>query len=242
MTSAALSQQTIRFRGRSFLALVLAPELPLSGWLEDVDAWSARSPGFFLTRPIVLDVSGLELSRQDLTQLIADLHGREIRIMGIEGADPGWLGLGMPPAMRGGRPAGIIEAVETPKVVAPVAAPQAAPEPVRAPAPSLLIDSPVRSGQSIIHTEGDVTVMGSIASGAEVIAGGSIHVYGAIRGRAIAGSVGHAQARIFCRKLEAELLAIDGLYKTADDMPHDLRGRAVQAWLEGDTIRMTSLD
>lgn len=242
MTSAALPQQSIRFRGRSFLALVLAPELPLGDWLDQVDAWSARSPGFFLTRPIVLDVTGLELARQDLTTLVADLHGRDIRVMGIEGADPGWLGLGMPPALRGGRPAGIIEVVETPKADAVAPRPVAAPEPLRVPTQSLIIDSPVRSGQSIIHTEGDVTVMGSIASGAEVIAGGSIHVYGAIRGRAIAGSVGHAQARIFCRKLEAELLAIDGLYKTADDMQPDLRGRAVQAWLEEDTIKMIALD
>ena len=63
-----------------------------------------------------------------------------------------------------------------------------------------------------------MTVVGSVASGAEVVAGGSIHVYGTLRGRAIAGSTGNADARIFCRKLEAELLAIDGLYRTADDM------------------------
>ena len=60
--------------------------------------------------------------------------------------------------------------------------------------------------------------MGSVASGAEVIAGGSIHVYGTLRGRAIAGLTGNSRARIFCRKLEAELLAIDGVYQTADDM------------------------
>ena len=84
--------------------------------------------------------------------------------------------------------------------------------------PSLLIDHPVRSGQSIVFEKGDVTVVGSVASGAEVIAGGSIHVYGALRGRAIAGLTGNNRARIFCRRLEAELLAIDGVYQTADDM------------------------
>ena len=84
--------------------------------------------------------------------------------------------------------------------------------------PSLLIDQPVRSGQSIVFEKGDVTIVGSVASGAEVIAGGSIHVYGTLRGRAIAGLAGNTRARIFCRRLEAELLAIDGVYQTADDM------------------------
>jgi septum site-determining protein MinC len=84
--------------------------------------------------------------------------------------------------------------------------------------------------------------VGSVASGAEVIAGGSIHVYGALRGRAIAGAAGNAGARIFCHKLEAELLAIDGLYKVAEDMDGGLRSRPVQAWLEGDSIIITALN
>jgi septum site-determining protein MinC len=74
------------------------------------------------------------------------------------------------------------------------------------------------------------------------MAGGSIHVYGALRGRAIAGMLGNPQARIFCRRLEAELLAIDGLYRTAEDMDPTLRGRPVQAWLDRDSIVMAPLD
>ena len=80
-----------------------------------------------------------------------------------------------------------------------------------------MIEQPVRSGQSVVFEKGDVTIVGSVASGAEVMAGGSIHVYGTLRGRAVAGSRGNRRARIFCRRLEAELLAIDGLYRTADD-------------------------
>jgi septum site-determining protein MinC len=255
VSAAALPQQSIRFRGRSFLALVLAPELPLSNWLDQVDAWASQSPGFFLSRPLVLDVTGLGLSRPDLSGLVAELAGRDIRVMGIEGTEPGALDATLPPALSGGRPAGIVEPVKAraespvPQPVLPAEAPtpiQAAAEMTsegqRTASVSLILEQPVRSGQSIIHVDGDVTVMGSIASGAEVIAGGSIHVYGAIRGRAIAGSLGNSGARIFCRKLEAELLAIDGLYKTADDMKPDLRGRPVQAWLEDDTIKLTVLD
>jgi septum site-determining protein MinC len=94
----------------------------------------------------------------------------------------------------------------------------------------------------VIFPEGDVTVIGSVASGAEIIAGGSVHIYGALRGRALAGSVGNPEARIFCRRLEAELLAIDGVYKTADDMAPELRGQAVQLWLDGDSIMAERLN
>jgi len=106
---------------------------------------------------------------------------------------------------------------------------------------SIVIREPVRSGQSVIFPEGDVTVIGSVASGAEVIAGGSVHIYGTLRGRAMAGSIGNASARIFCRKLEAELVAIDGIYKMAEDMAPNLRGQAVQLWLEDDAIMAEKL-
>jgi len=107
---------------------------------------------------------------------------------------------------------------------------------------SLLIDQPVRSGQSIVFEKGDVSIVGSVASGAEVIAAGSVHVYGALRGRAIAGLTGNHDARIFCRRLEAELLAIDGVYQTADDMDAALRGKPVQAWLAGEVMKLATLD
>jgi len=107
--------------------------------------------------------------------------------------------------------------------------------------PSLIIETPIRSGQSVVFPEGDVTVLGSVASGAEIVAGGSIHIYGTLRGRAIAGSIGNANARIFCQKLEAELVAIDGLYKTAEDIESQSRGRPVQFWLEGDALRTAAL-
>jgi septum site-determining protein MinC len=96
----------------------------------------------------------------------------------------------------------------------------------------LLIESTIRSGQSVIFPHGDVTVLGSVSSGAEVVAGGSVHVYGALRGRAMAGSMGNARARIFCSRNEAELISIDGYYRTAEEMDATLRNRPVQCWLE----------
>ncbi|MBO0661066.1 septum site-determining protein MinC [Jiella sp. MQZ9-1] len=250
MTKTLTDTRPIRLKGRSFLAIVLSPELPFHNWLERLDDLAARSTGFFLGRPIVLDVEGLDITQADLKDLLGELGERGVRVMGIEGARGSLIGANMPPLMKGGRPAGDIEPESDP-VAEPAAkgkpAEQAAkPEPaieVHSPrvTSSIVITEPVRSGQSIIFPEGDVTILGSVASGAEIVAGGSIHVYGTLRGRALAGSIGNASARIFCRKLEAELLAIDGLYKMPDDMDPKHRGQAVTVWLEGDTIKAETL-
>jgi septum site-determining protein MinC len=106
----------------------------------------------------------------------------------------------------------------------------------------LMIEQPVRSGQTIVYPEGDVTILGSIASAAEVIAGGSIHVYGALRGRAIAGNQDNPKARLFCRHFEPELIAINGLYCTAEEIDPSLLKQPVQAWLDGNTINMAVME
>ncbi|WP_331375864.1 septum site-determining protein MinC [Sinorhizobium chiapasense] len=250
MTKVLTDTRSIRIKGRSFLALVLSPELPLDGWLTRLDDLASRSAGFFLGRPVVLDVEDIEFDRTQLKALIGELAKRNVRIMGIEGGRPSLFEPGMPPAMKGGRPAPDFEVPSADLTAEPAKSGHGKPaEPVvRAEAqvvramPSIIIKEPVRSGQSVIFPEGDVTVVGSVASGAEIIAGGSVHIYGTLRGRALAGSVGNASARIFCRKLEAELLAIDGVYKTADDMAPHLRGQAVQLWLEGDSIMAERLN
>jgi septum site-determining protein MinC len=238
VTAATKPRQSLRFRGRSFLALVLAPEAPQEGWLKELDDWSRRSPGFFAGRPVVLDVSELKPDKAGLHGLLAELEERKIRLMGVEGTKGSWLGTGMPPLIGGGRQVDIAEVADQPPPKAERAAVQA---PHQGPN-ALVIDCPVRSGQSVVFPQGDVTIIGHVASGAEVIAGGSIHVYGALRGRAIAGSNGNPRARIFCRKLEAELVAIDGLYRTADETEQDIRGGPAQIWLEGDAIIIAALN
>ncbi|WP_337181137.1 septum site-determining protein MinC [Shinella sp.] len=246
MTDVLTQPRPIRLKGRSFLALALTPELPFADWLRRLDDLAARSAGFFLRRPVVLDVEGLDIDRAELRDLVDQLNARNVRVMGIEGARSSLLGPDMPPAMTDGRPAADIEApADEPAEPMETARPVKAAAPVavaQAPStPSLVVSRPVRSGQSIFFPEGDVTIIGSVASGAEIVAGGSIHVYGPLRGRALAGSAGNAGARIFCRKLEAELIAIDGFYKTADDMDPDLRGKPAQIWLEGETIKAATL-
>src|SRR5829696_7040740 len=111
-------------------------------------------------------------------------------------------------------------------------------------APCLIIDNSVRSGQVIDYPDGDVTV-GSVSSGAEIVAGGSIHVYGTLRGRALAGTAGDPSARIFCRRFQPELLAINGSYRLADNFTAEqaeLRDRPVQARLEGTKMSLMPLD
>ena len=227
------TRQLVRMRGRSYVAFVFSPVVPVAGWLEEVDATLARSPGFFIGKPVVLDLSAVELSQPAITHLLGSLEQRNIRVLGIEGVDADRLTAGMPPLLTGGRPTVLIQ--NEPKKVE--AKPEAKPKPN-----SLLLESPVRSGQSIIFAEGDVTVLGSVGSGAEIVAGGSIHIYGTLRGRAMAGVNGNSAARIYCQKIEAELLAIDGYYQTAEDIDASLRNRPAQAWLDGDIMRITPLN
>jgi septum site-determining protein MinC len=125
-----------------------------------------------------------------------------------------------------------------PAAPAPVAAPPAG----AAPQPGRMQTSNVRSGQQLYAENCDLTVMATVGAGAEVIADGSIHIYGTLRGRALAGAQGNTTARIFCRDFHAELVAIAGHYKVLDDVPDTLRGKAVQVWLEQDQIKIAALD
>jgi septum site-determining protein MinC len=264
----AQTQQSIRFRGRSFLAFALTPEPPVADWLAELDKVIRNSTGFFLGKPVILDLSAVKLSEQAILHLIEQLAERGIRVMGLEGADPSVIGPKLPPVLMGGRPGGeeraaqpaaptpardvpdatpVATADATPgSTQAPAAPSEAAPAvPVTPPRPepaSMLVETPVRSGQSIIFPFGEVTVLGSVASGAEIVAGGSIHIYGALRGRAMAGSSGDPRARIFCSRNEAELLAIDGYYQTAESMDARMRGRAVQVRLEAAGLNVEALD
>jgi septum site-determining protein MinC len=212
------------------MAFVLSPDAPLKDWLAELDAQIERSATFFAGRPIVVDLSSIPQGDPDLDTLFDALQARGIRVIGAEGTDgltPAIQGVGGP--LIGGRPLGVYEVPED--------EPDAPPPPEPS---SMTLDAPVRSGQTILFPPGDLTVNGSVASGAEIMAGGSIHVYGTLRGRAIAGVTGNQHARIFCSKLDAELISIDGLYMTADDM-ENFRGKSIHARLEGSSIIITEI-
>jgi septum site-determining protein MinC len=258
VSSESLKLPKILIRGRSFMALIVAPEAPLEPWLEALDEQMSRSAGFFADRPIVANLAAINDGNQNLGEVLDALASRDLRIVGLEGVDPallsgtGWERL---PKLAQGREMraqamadrevivpGAAEPVVEPVVELEPAAAAAAEDAQSARPASLLIDRAVRSGQSIVFEDGDIIVVGSVSSGAELIAGGSIHVYGSLRGRAIAGIRTGGTARIFCRKLMAELIAIDGIYDMAEHWGDNRHGCAVQVELDADRLKVSPLE
>jgi septum site-determining protein MinC len=173
-------------------------------------------------------------------EVIAALESRGLRLVAVEGVDPMWLPLRLTPLPGSPMPIGMFSADDKAPSRPAVRSSRFKLDtpPDEKPPASLLLEEPLRSGQSLVFPQGDVTIIGSVASGAEVVAGGSIHVYGTLRGRAFAGTNGNPKARIFCNRFDAELLVIDGLYKTADDFEPDLRNAQVQARLDRDVLNI----
>jgi septum site-determining protein MinC len=217
------------FKARSYMAFVFAPQPPIVEWLAELDANLARSDGFFANHAVALDLSAVQLSPCAIAHLVANLAERNIRILGIEGlkdADAAVLPPGLPPVLRNGRGGQTLELLKPNAAAASPQSPAGDPPfvPLKPQETSLLIQDPVRSGQSVVFIEGDITILGSVASGAEIVAGGN------------------ARARIFCHRAEPELLAIDCYYKTADDIEASLRCRPVQAWLDGGTVKISAMN
>src|SRR5262249_59168147 len=141
----------------------------------------------------------VSLNEPQIGELIKELTERGIRVMALEGIEADGIGVSLPPVLKKGRPATGAVPPSSEKSVGARRSPRQEPS-------SLLIESPIRPGQSIIFPNADLTVLGSLASGAEVVAGGSLPIYSRPRGPPMAGSSGNARARIFCSKNEAELV------------------------------------
>ncbi|MDQ1901596.1 septum site-determining protein MinC [Paracoccus sp. WLY502] len=221
-------------RGRFLTVLTLRID---SGIADDrfhaqLEEQLGRTPQFFSGAPVVLDLGqapGLHDTSRIRT-LVDKLRQQELQVFGVQNAagfDPAALrDLGLI-AVNTGRDAPL------PRQSDPV---QAAAPP--RPAETKVIRSPVRSGQMIVAEQGDLTVIGSVASGAELIAAGNIHVYGILRGRAMAGCHGNENAHIFCQSLDAELVAIAGLYQTSESLDDAARQRCTHIYLENEKLRM----
>lgn len=207
-----------------------------------------RAPGFLRFAPIVIGLQDLQAGPEqvDFRALVEGLHGLEIVPIGTIGGSPGLrqaaLAAGLPPIRAAG---GSREGEET-----PLALPEAAPAPAPAPAApsfkgsgraSLLVTEPVRSGQRIYAQDADLIVTATVNPGAEVIADGNIHVYGTLRGRAVAGAADNAEARIFALNFDPELIAIAGYYAVREGLGEAPIGRGVQVRLEGEEMRFEAL-
>jgi septum site-determining protein MinC len=234
-------------RGRNVLVLVVAPEFPVGDWFDALDGLMREAPAMLADRPVVVDLGAtLAQGGPDAVGLVLDgLEARNLKLVGADGVErrslpARWKRLGT--RLQGRDLA--LDGLSPREVGDAKPAEAAAPEPSEAEPTALLIDRQVRSGESIVFPGGDVTIVGSVSSGAEVLAGGSIHVYGALRGRAVAGLRTGARggARIFCRKLEAELIGVDQLYRTAEHWGQGLHGRAVQVFCDRGSLRLMAMD
>jgi septum site-determining protein MinC len=225
-------------RGRFLTAIVLQiARRPDAEFFKALEATLARAPHLFSNAPFVLDLDqAVSIAPSfDFNRLVRELRSRNVALIGVQN--------GTIEQNRAALGAGLITLQGGSDLPAPGkkrnGAASAAEE--EAASRALLVTEPVRSGQRIFSDKGDLVVVGSVSSGAELIARGNIHVYGRMRGRALAGVNGDSKARIFCQSLEAELIAIAGLYKTSDEIPPSLRSQCVQAVLEENALRIERL-
>ena len=240
--------------GQVGIANLRVRTLDVARLAEEMRSRVTRAPKLFERAAVILDFGGLaELPDTTTAQALIDA-------LRDAGAQPVALAWGSPAN------AALAESLDLPVLskfraqyenadAAPAPAPsRAAPEPAAPPPaakaapaaaavePGLVQAGSVRSGQQLYAQNRDLTVLSSVGAGAEVIADGSIHIYGPLRGRALAGAQGSATARIFCRSFHAELVAVAGHYKVLDDIPRELHGKAVQVWLEHDELKIAALE
>lgn len=235
---APATSTSFQLRGKLFTAVTLLPEggVPDAAFYAALDEQLQKTPQFFNNAPVILDLqSAPTLARtEDLRRVVDLLRERKLSAFGVQNARPAQL--------TAAQEAGLISVTtgnDTPLRVPRTEKKGAAKPPP--PKPGKIITTPVRSGQTIIADQGDLVVLAPVSSGAELVAAGNIHVYGRLRGRAMAGAYGDTRARIFCGKLEAELLAVAGLYRTSDSLEDALLGQGVQAFLDGNKLCVEAL-
>lgn len=192
-------------------------------------------PQLFVNSPLVVDCSTLgdacqRLDFQVLREAIVDLGFIPVGIRNIPDACQEQAVLAGWAVLRPVRQSAI------PRTGRP-----AVQEPVAAGKSIEVIERPVRSGQQVYFPDGDIVVLQHTSAGSEILAGGSVHVYGSLRGRVLAGIHGDTSARIFCQKLEAELVAIAGNYRLLDEIETDLKGQPAMVWLEGEKLRIAPM-
>jgi len=211
----------------------------------------AAAPALFERAALCLDLSPLDhdIAAADLRALLEAIRRTGLLPVGLAHGTPAVdslareLDLPVLTQFRAQQSYGA--AVSAVKAAAAPPPPPAAPAaPLAAPAteaivaiPALMHHRPVRSGQRIYARHRDLVVTSAVGAGAEVMADGCVHVYGTLRGRAMAGVQGEVTARVFCHEFNAELVSVAGVFRVFETIPPDLAGKPVQAWLDGDDLR-----
>lgn len=243
--------ESFRLRASNYSLLTLRL---LTGRIEEVlpalgDQFQ-KAPGFLRFAPIAIGLDDLGDDRVDFPALIQGLRALEILPIGVTGGTQmqraAAAGAGLPTL----RPTGQKETeVQAPAPVAappvamnpPPAAAAATPPPMAAAARTLVVDQNIRAGQRV-HAQGaDLVVIGTVNAGAEVIADGNVHIYGALRGRAVAGAGEDSEARIFAQIFDPELVAIAGFYAVRDGLSGTPIGRGAIVRLEGEQLRFSPI-
>ena len=247
--SAARNKAVFEFKSATLPLVAVILKTPRLDVLADaLDAQLADSPDFFEQEPVVIDLSLLQEAQDDgdidfaaLRSLLARHQTQPIAVRGgnaEQNAAARAAGLSvaaMPaaPAPRAPAPPAEAPASEAPQIVREVPVPANG---------TLLIDKPLRSGQQVYARGGDVVVTAVVSFGAEVIADGNVHVYAPLRGKAIAGARGNTEARIFSTCMEAQLVAIAGIYRTNEvPLPDTVLGKPAQVSLDGKKIAIDAI-
>lgn len=208
-----------------------------------------QAPGFFRDIPLIISLEKYEgpSSELDFFQIIGICRRHNIHVVGVRGGDDDQRRLARNASLAL-LPAGTQrEAPAAPTPEAPVPEPQASEAVATSlaasgPVAAKIVTQPVRSGQQVYAPEGDLVILAPVQAGAEVLAAGNIHVYGPLRGRALAGVHGLESARVFCQSLEAELVSIAGHYKISEDLQDNGWKIPVQIQLRDDLLMVTPLE
>lgn len=226
-------------QGAVFTVMVMrAALLRDPAFAEELTRQIERSPRFFLNAPVVLDLREAAgfTTAEEFAEARDILRMHTLMLVGVQNA--------LPDQVAAAAAAGL--ATFAPSATQPGRRPP--PEPREAVAPAAaaatatrgqLVVQPVRSGTQLYARGGDLVVVAPVSPGAEIVADGNIHVYGALRGRALAGASGDREARIFCSRLEAELVSIAGRYLVSEQLPPEQHGAAVQIALVDDVLTIT---
>jgi septum site-determining protein MinC len=230
----------------TLMALVLKTT-DLAQLAEELSHRASAMPGLFDDEPVVVDLSFVREAEGpiDFDVLVVLLMQHGMRPVAVRGGTAeqmaAALASGLLEAPEGARP--VLREVPAPEVieriVEKIVEVQGAPLPPLAP---LVIDKPLRSGQQVYAQGRDLIVLALVSYGAEVIADGHIHIYAPLRGRAHAGKSGNTEARIFCHCMEAQVLAIAGVFRTTDvPLPDDVVGHAAMVRLDGEQLAVERL-
>ncbi|MDI9246166.1 septum site-determining protein MinC [Marinobacter sp. CHS3-4] len=253
MTDTAASGVTQCFQLKSASVSMTALELYFfheSDFEQTLRDKISQAPGFFKDIPLVISLEKYEglSSELDFFKIIGACRRHNIHVIGVRGGDDDQRRLARGASLAllpggGQRDRDIAETGPQPSETA--GADTAQPPPAREvaePAAAKIINQPVRSGQQVYAPEGDLIILAPVQAGAEVLAAGNVHVYGPLRGRALAGIHGAEHARVFCQSLEAELVSIAGHYKISEDLQDNGWKTAVQIQLKDELLVVTPLD